>query len=106
MARGSEALEPHCWYHISLTPRETPHPPLSLGVQPASAAATAAVGLAMVPVNLFVGLASSHISDRSMVVAALLATSAGLALLTQTTAAAAFYFVGGVTLFVGKATSR
>ncbi|GAB4814007.1 hypothetical protein N2152v2_001053 [Parachlorella kessleri] len=61
----------------------------------------AVVGLAMVPVNLFVGLASSHISDRSMVVAALLATSAGLALLTQTTVAAAYYFVGGITLFVG-----
>jgi hypothetical protein len=55
----------------------------------------------MVPVNLGVGLLSASVSDRSLVVAALLGTLGGLGLLIMATSGAAFYFAGGITLFVG-----
>ncbi len=92
-SRGPELLLPaskHCStmlanqsYHGSLL-----FPPLT-------------AGLGMVPVNLGVGLLSASVSDRSLVVAALLGTLGGLGLLIMATSGAAFYFAGGITLFVG-----
>lgn len=61
-----------------------------------------AVGLGMVPVNIAVGLLSAAISDRSMVAASLLGMLCGLGLLTLATAGAAFYFAGGILLFLGE----
>ena len=69
---------------------------------PAAPALARAAGLCMVPVNLLVGLLSAAVSDRALVSAALLLTIAGLAALTLATSGAAFYFAGGITLFVGE----
>ena len=60
-----------------------------------------AVGLAMVPVNVAVGFAATRFTDRSMVLAAVVASMVSLLALMAGGASSAAYFGGGVALFVG-----
>lgn len=56
----------------------------------------------MVPVNLGVGVVSTWVSDRVMVVGSLAACIAGLGVLTLGPGSAAAFFGGGVVLFTAS----
>ena len=55
----------------------------------------------MVPVNVAVGFAATRFTDRSMVLASVLASMLSLLALMAGAASSAAYFGGGVALFVG-----